>query len=387
MTSTLRTIRISFVGLVLLALLIASGTAGAQIRATVGASLTLSGPNEVYGLSQQRGMQLAVREINGGAVPGVRLNLKVIDDKGPAEGASSAFGVFARSDVSAVMGPTLSSVACVVDHFAQAARMPVIGISNTQNCVDSGTGETYDLTGIGSFVFRPALTERSYAPRVVKAVAESSRQPSTAGLIVGSSAFGRTSGDIYRAALAANNLRLTIEEELAPGATDYAEVATAIKNADPDIVVLTALPDEGVPLLIQLRAKGYNKPVIGSNAFNSRRVIRDAKAAANGLIVGAAWSANTKSNANTKFTRAFRARYKVAPDQFAAQAYAYTYVLARAIRAAGSASPSAVQPRLAASRRVPTVLGSFSFNARRDGVSPVVILEVQNQRYRGFRRR
>lgn len=380
-------IRLSVIATALLALLVVSAGAGAQVRATVGASLTLTGPNEVYGLSQQRGMQLAVREINGGAVPGVRLTLKVIDDKGTVEGASSAFGVFARSDVTAVFGPTLSNVACSVDHFAQAARMPVLGISNTQNCFDSGTGAAYDLTSIGSFVFRPALTERSYAPRVVKAVAESSRQPTTAGLVVGSSPFAQSSGEIYRSAIEANKLRLTIEGEIPAGTTDFSAIAASINAADPDIVVLTALPNEGVPLLVALRAAGYRKPVIGSNAFNSQRVIREAKGAANGLIVGSAYSVSGQSSANQRFVRAFRAQYKTAPDQFAAQAYAYTYVLARAIRAAGNASPAAVQPRLAQSRRVPTVLGNFSFNNRRDGVSPVQILQVERGQFRDFRRR
>lgn len=364
-----------------------AAAASAQVNATVGAALTLSGTNASYGLSQQRGINLAVREINRGSVSGVRLTVKTIDDKGSVEGASSAFGVFARSNVSAIFGPTLSPVACSVDHFAQAARMPVLGISNTQNCIDSETRTEYPLTSIGTFVHRPALPEAVIAPRVVRAVARSSAQPTSAGLVVGSDAFAATSGPIYKSALERNSLTITTEQSIPPGTTDFTAIAQTVATADPDVVVITALPAEGVPFLIALRNAGYRRTVIGSNAFNSASVIAEAKSAANGLVVGAAWSEATRTAANKKFIADFRKRYRVAPDQFAAQAYAYTYVLANAVQAARSASPDAVNAKLASTKRLRTVLGRFSFNAQRNGVSPVVVQQVKNRKFVLFNRR
>jgi branched-chain amino acid transport system substrate-binding protein len=379
--------RLSVIAAVAASILALAATASAQTSATIGAALTLTGTNGSYGLSQQRGINLAVREINRGSVSGVRLTVKTIDDKGSIEGASSAFGVFARSNVSAILGPTLSPVACSVDHFAQAARMPVLGISNTQNCLDSLTGEEYALTSIGTFVHRPALTEALIAPRVVRAVARSSAQPTSAALIVGSDAFAKTSGPIYKNALEANALTITSEQTIPAGTTDYATLAAGVATADPDIVVITALPAEGVPILVALRNAGYRRTVIGSNAFNSAEVIAEAKAAANGLVVGAAWSAATRTAANRKFIADFRKRYRVAPDQFAAQAYAYTYVVANAIKEARSASPDAVNGKLSSTKRLRTVLGRFSFNAARNGISPVVVQQVKNRKFTRFTRR
>lgn len=379
--------RLPVIAAVAASILALTATASAQVNATVGAALTLTGTNATYGLSQQRGINLAVREINRGSVSGVRLTVKTIDDKGSIEGASSAFGVFARSNVSAILGPTLSPVACSVDHFAQAARMPVLGISNTQNCVDSAAGTEYPLTSIGTFVHRPALTEAVIAPRVVRAVARSSAQPTSAGLVIGSDAFAATSGPIYKSALEKNSLAITTEQTIPAGTTDFAALAQTVATADPDIVVITALPAEGVPFLVALRNAGYRRTVIGSNAFNSAAVIAEAKAAANGLVVGAAWSETTTTAANKKFIDAFRKRYRVAPDQFAAQAYAYTYVVAHAVKAARSASPDAVNGKLSTTKRLSTILGRFSFNAQRNGVSPVVVQQVKNRKFVRFSRR
>ncbi|MEI7438978.1 MAG: ABC transporter substrate-binding protein, partial [Thermoleophilia bacterium] len=157
-----------------LAILIPAAAA-APVTVNVGAALTLTGPNQAYGLSSRRGIDLAAKEINAGAVSGVKMNVKTIDDLGTAAGAAAAYGVFFRDNVSVLMGPTLSDVALTVDNFAQAARIPVMGISNTQP----------GITEIGTFIFRPALTEAVVLPAVVKAVATSSLMPKTAVVIQG----------------------------------------------------------------------------------------------------------------------------------------------------------------------------------------------------------
>lgn len=350
----------------------------ATVTVNVGAALTLTGPNQVYGLSSRRGIDLAAEEINAGAVRGVRLNVKTIDDLGTAAGAAAAYGVFFRDNVSVLMGPTLSDVALTVNNFAQAARIPVMGISNTQP----------GITEIGTFVFRPALTEAVVLPAVVKAVTTSSLLPKTAVVIQGSDSFAATSGPILSTAITANGLMLTKTVLVPVGTIDYSTIASEVKAADPDVVAITALPAEGVPLLIALRVAGYKKKIIGSNAFASQAVITGAGKAANGLIVGTSWSASTVSDANTTFIKNFKQAYQRTPDQFAATAYAYTYVLAAAAKRGKSATQDAITAQLTAitgQKSVSTLLGKFTFDAARNGISPVTVQEVVKQKFTAFK--
>ena len=360
-----------------LAILIPSATA-APVKVNVGAALTLTGPNAAYGLSSRRGIDLAAKEINEGAVSGVKFNVKTIDDFGTAAGAAAAYGIFFRDNVSVLMGPTLSDVALTVNYFAQAARIPVLGISNTQPGVSD----------IGTFIFRPALTEAVVLPAVVKAVATSSLMPKTAVVIRGSDAFAATSAPIFTTAITANGMSVSKEVFVPVGTTDFTTIAADVKAMDPDIVAITALPAEGVPLLKALRAAGYKGKIMGSNAFASNVVTASAGAAANGLIVGTSWSASTKSRANKKFIKAFKQAYKRTPDQFAATAYAYTYVLAAAAKMAGSATQDAITAQLTAmtiGKAIPTLLGPFRFDAARNGVSPVTIQVVTHQKFSIFK--
>jgi len=346
----------------------------APVTVNVGATLTLSGPNAAYGLSSRRGIDLAAKEINAGAVRGVSMKVTTIDDLGTPEGASAAYGVFFRAGVSTIMGPTLSSVALVVNHFAQGARIPVVAVSNTLP----------GITEVGTFVFRGSLTEQFVTPRVVKAVAMSSLQPKTAVVVMGSDEYSLGAGAILSAALTSNAVILNKTVAIPAGTTDFAAIAAEIKAADPDIVAIGALPADGVPLLIALRNAGYKKKIIGSTSFNSQSVITGAQSAANGLIVGASWSSAVDKPANTTFIKAFKKEYRLMPDQYAAAAYAYTYVVAAAAKNGKSATQESMQTQLAAitgSKFVSTLLGRFRFDSNRNGVSPVVIQEIVNQKF------
>ncbi|MEY4225504.1 MAG: hypothetical protein RL190_261 [Actinomycetota bacterium] len=372
-------LRLSALTAALLMLGVLAGTAAAQraVTVNVGAALTLTGANQAYGLSSRRGIDMAAKEINAGAIRGVRINVKTVDDLGTPQGAAAAFGIFFRDGVTAIMGPTLSSVALTVDHFAQGARIPVLGISNTQP----------GITEIGTFIFRPALTENVVLPDVVKAVATSPLAPKTTVLIQGSDEFAVATAPIFAGAFEANQIALAKTIVVPPGTTDFTAIAAEVKAADPDIVTITALPAEGIPLLKALRAAGVRKKVIGSNAFNTQAIIKGAGPAANGLIVGTPWTIADTSERNVKWVKAFKKEYRRTPDQFAATAYAYTYVVAEAARSGGAASQVAMQTKLAAitgTNGVSTLLGKFRYDANRNGITPVRVQQVLGGRFTLF---
>jgi len=371
--------RISAVLIALIAIVIAVPAASAApLTVNVGATLSLTGDAAAYGLSSRKGIDLAAKEINGGAISGVKVNVKTIDDLSTTAGAAAAYGVFFRDGVSSIMGPTLSSVALDVDPFAQAARIPVLGISNTQP----------GITEIGNFIFRPALTEEYVLPQVVKAVATSTLLPKTAVVIQGSDVFAATSGPLLATSLTTNGISVKKTELVPAGTTDFSAIAADVKANDPDIVAISALAPEGVPLLQALRNAGYKKAIIGSNGLNSGAVIKGAGAAANGLIVGTAWASWNQTPANKTFIKAFKKAYKSTPDQFAATAYAYTYVLATAAKNGKAATQDAIATQLAAitgTKNVKTLLGNFSFDVNRNGISPVLVQQVTGGKFGAFK--
>ena len=82
--------RAALLALAVLALLVAIPSASAApVSVNLGAALSLTGNASAYGLSSRRGIDLAAAEINAGAVSGVRMRVKTVDDLSTTPGAAA----------------------------------------------------------------------------------------------------------------------------------------------------------------------------------------------------------------------------------------------------------------------------------------------------------
>src|SRR5207237_8201531 len=154
----------------------------------------------------------------------------------------------------------------------------------------------------------------------------------------------------------------------------------------PGAVVVHGPGEAAAPNLEQGRQQRLrNGPINGSNAVNSDTGVRSGGDAAEGLIVGSAWSAANPSARNQQFIQSYRARYGVDPDQLATQAYTGVYILASAIQDANTTTdPRAVRDALERVNKLDTPLGQFSFNAQHDADYPPTVQIVRKGRLQLF---
>jgi branched-chain amino acid transport system substrate-binding protein len=343
----------------------------------VGAALSLSGPAMQVGMAQRNGLKLAQDEINTSHMLGnKRLEVVVDDDGSDRDQASTVFQRFIEnSHVLAIMGPTLSDTALSVDPMAQQAGVPVLAISN------AATG----ITEIGNFIFRESLSESQLVPRIIAAL-RGRLALNSAALLYSDNDPNRAGFHGFKSALQSLGIRITDEQTFNPDQTDFSPQLEDIAASRPDVLFVVAPSSAAASILVQARGHGLDKlPIVGNNAFNSDAVLRNAGDAAEGLIVGSAWSANTASPRNQQFMQSYRARYGVNPDQIAAQAYTGVYILATAIHDANtSTDPRAVRDALEQITGLDTPLGSFSFNDEHEADYPCIVQVVRQGRFVKF---
>jgi branched-chain amino acid transport system substrate-binding protein len=353
-----------------------NGASTGQI-ARIGAALSLTGPARLFGAAQRSGIKLAQDEINASRMLGsTRLEIIVEDDGSDRDQASAAFQRFIEnSHVLAIMGPTLSDTALSVDPLAQQAGVPVLAISNAAG----------GITQIGNFIFRNCLSESQLTPQIIKMVRQRLKVKNAA-LLYSDTDPNRAGSRGFKQALQGMGVNIVADEVFNPGGTDFSEQLDAIVASRPDALFVTAPAHAAAPILIQARQRlPKNLPIIGSNAFNSDTVLRSAGDAAEGLIVGSAWSAANPSARNQQFIQSYRARYGVDPDQLAAQAYTGVYILATALNDAGNASdPRAMRDALERIDKLDTPLGVFSFNDAHDADYSPVVQIVRNGHFQLF---
>jgi branched-chain amino acid transport system substrate-binding protein len=343
----------------------------------IGAALSLTGPAKLSGMAQRNGIKLAQDEINASRVLGnTRLEVIVDDDGSDREQASTVFHRFIEnSHVLAIMGPTLSDTALSVDPMAQQAGVPVLAISNA----------TSGLTEIGDFIFRECLSEGQLTPAIIKAI-RSRFKLHSAALLYSDTDPNRAGSHGFKASLQDLGIRIATEHTFSRDQTDFSPQLEDIAASRPDALFVVAPSSAAGTILIQARQHGLDKlPIVGNNAFNSAAVLRSAGDAAEGLIVGSAWSAEKTSARNQQFINSYRTRYGVDPDQLAAQAYTGVYILATAIQNAQTVTePRAVRDALEQINGLDTPLGSFSFNDAHEADYPPIVQVVQLGRFVGF---
>ena len=290
----------------------------------IGVAEALSGGAAQYGAAIRNGFQLAAEQINAaGGINGDKIQLVIEDEQGKKEEAINVFKKLLFQDkVLMVFGPTLSNSAQAADPIAQASKTVVFGTSNTAD----------GITSIGDYVFRNSVTEADVLPETLKMAIRKGNIKKVAVLYGNDDVFTKSGYDNFKKALADLNLSVTTTETFAKGDVDFKAQLTKIKAGNPDAIVLSALIAEGGPIMVQARQLGLNIPFIGGNGMNSVKVFDLAKDKSDGLYVGSPWSIENQTETNRKFVVAYTSKFKMAPDQFAAQAYDALHIATQALK-------------------------------------------------------
>jgi len=332
----------------------------------VGAALSLTGAAASYGESQQKGLEVALEELN--AKEGVEYDLRIEDDATDPEQGIAVFEQFiSRDPVSIILGPTLSNAAKVTDPIAQEEGVPVLGISNT----------AAGITEIGDYIFRNSLPEAAVIPQTIATATETLGLETVVVMYSNDDAFTESGYQAFQAALQDEGLEIAETLTFSKADTDFRALLTQADAAGADALVVSALIEAAIPLVTQARELGIDLPIIGGNGFNSPRLMAEAGEAAEGVIVGAAWNSASEGPENAEFIEAFTAMHDSEPDQFAAQAYTGLMLVDVAVRAGCSTERDAIRENLGGLEDIPTPLGSFSFE-NREPQHPAVVQIVED---------
>ena len=360
-------------GILLIAALAVPATGAAQGQGIrVGLAVAIKSDIALYGDPIRNGFLIAFRQFNERRL--ILIDPIIEDTGGSRDGAIDAFQKLIRRDeVAVILGPVLSSQAFAADPLAVQAGVPVVAVSNPAKGIPE----------IGPTVFRISAPEAAQIPKEI-ATAKKVLHLERVVVLYDNADDSTVSG--YRAfagELEKNGIQVADTITFARGGSDFSEPLARAKAATPQAIVVSALAREGALLLTQARGLGISVPFIGGYGLNDASVLAGAGAAAEGLIVGAAWVPSAPSVMNVKFYNAYKDTYKREPNQLAAQAYAGAQVVAEAIRRARLAGGedirtqrSRITQALKTIKNLETPLGRISITSARDVDQPRTYVAV-----------
>ncbi|WP_042347614.1 ABC transporter substrate-binding protein [Bacillus massiliigorillae] len=343
------------------------------IKAKFGVISFITGSGAAYGEAITNGFNLAKKEIN--AEGKVNIELVIEDSAGKQEQAlSAAQKLMADNNIIGLLGPTLSTEMNVVAQEADMNGIPIMGTSTTADGIPQ----------IGDYVFRNSIPEALAIPASMKKAVEKYKAKKVAILYGNDDVFTKSGYDTMKKEAEKQGLEVLDTETFQKGQSDYNAQLTKIKGLKPDLILCSALYNEGAVIMDQARKMGIDVPFVGGNGFNSPQVIEIAGAAADGLVVATPWFGAKDDPKVKEFNTKYKEAYGKDPDQFAAQAYDAMKIYAKALENAGEADRDAFRDALADIKDFDGILGKFSFDKDGDVVMEPTVLIIKNGKFQLF---
>ncbi len=338
----------------------------------VGVVLSITGRfASTFGRPMGTGFELALAEINNSQLGGGRIGFIIEDDQSTVEGAIEAYNKLIQQDgVPVILGPATSGQAKAVFPIAQENQVVAF----------SPTSAARGLSAIGDFVFRAALTTNVLIPIGVETTSAKLGYKKAATMYDESDVFSTDSDEAVRESLAANSVEVLITETFHGGDTDFSEQLTRIRDANPDVIFISALSPEKPGILAQGRQLGIPDSVPFIIRTLTVADVQAAGDAAEGAITFVGWASTANTPGNRAFVQNYIEKYGVEPNNYAARSYAAFHILAEAIANAQSTDSTAIRDALANITDFDTVFGPFSFDAVGDAVyDPKILIVVNGQ--------
>ncbi|MHC6203086.1 ABC transporter substrate-binding protein [Breznakiellaceae bacterium SP9] len=332
---------------------------------TIGGIFPLSGPVAEYGLEAQKGIQLAIAEINAaGGIGGRQVVLISEDDEGDATKSVNAFMKLTRRDgAKLVIGSLTSGPTIAVSERAQAQGVVLMAPAASNPVV----------TDAGNFIFRACFIDPFQGTVGGQFAAQSLGAKRAAILYEVSNDYSVGLQENFVKAFTANGGTVAANEVYNTGDVDFNAQLTRIKAANPDVVYLPEYYSDVALIAKQLRAQGINTPIVGADGWDGLTG-NAGDEVLNGFYTSNFTNDSTEQRV-VKFVKDFQAKFNVKPGAFAALGYDSMSLLKDAITAAGSDDAKAVRDALTRINGS-YITGNIKFDAKRNPVKSAVVLEI-----------
>ena len=301
----------------------------------IGVTGPFTGGSSSMGVSMRDGVKLAIDEINkAGGVLGRPLQAVERDDEARNElGVQIAQELINKERVVATLGFINTGVALASQRFYQEAEIPVINNVATGTVISSQFAKER-----ANYVFRTSAADAIQAPMIVdEAIAR--RGFKKPAILADSTNYGQLGREDLEKALAAKGVKPVATEKFNIGDTDMTSQLLRAKEAGADVVLTYGIGPELAQIANGMAKLGWKVPLVGSWTLSMASFIDTAGPNGNGAVMPQTFIQLPNTPKREAFIKAYQAAYKVdrMPSPVsAAQGYDSVYLLAAAIKQAGS---------------------------------------------------
>ena len=343
-----------------------------QTGIPVGQFGSLTGAQATFGESSDKGVQLALEEINGsGGVLGQQIRLITRDNQSkPGDTSTTVRELITRDKVVALIGEVASGRSLEAAPIAQRSGIPMISPSSTSEKV----------TEAGDHIFRVCFID-PFQGKVCAKFARGLGVTKAAILTDVSKDYSLGLTKSFRTEFAKGGGVITGEQSYSGGDKDFSAQLTAIKAGNPQVIFLPAYYTEAPLIIRQARQLGITVPFIGGDGWDSPELVAVGGDSVEGCYFSNHFSNQSTDPKVTSFVTSYRKKYGSDPDAISALGYDALRILADAMKRAGTTDPAKVNAAITTTKDFPGVTGKITLDEHRNPNKPAVILQVKNGKF------
>ncbi len=314
----------------------------------IGLTGPLTGDASQYGISVQRGAQIAVDEINAaGGLNGVSFSLNMKDDKATAADASTGYDALYEEGMQVSLCSVTSGSA---ESFA--SRADEDGVFSL-----TPSGSSDKVINASKYAFRVCFGDPDQG---TLAADELSKEFANIGAIYDNSdPYSQGIYEAFKAEMAKLGKEYKEQTFDAENKRDFSTQAEALKDCD--VIFLPIYYTEAGLIAKACAAKGCKAELFGCDGLDGVKEQIDSSVTAKIKYITPFDASSTDENVKS-FVSTFETKYDSTPDQFAADGYDAVYIIYEAMKTAGVDNVK-VDPQVLGEALIATVTAdSFSYS-------------------------
>lgn len=342
--------------------------ASGKFEVRVGANFELSGDNAKWGKESQEGIDLAVEEIN--ADPANTFRLKVLYEDNATEEPKSKAAVsklIHQDGVQVIVGSVASNMTMAAQQVAQEARIPLITAHSTNVKITRNNDE---------YIFRTCFNDEFQGPYMARYALEELKAKTAVLIVQKGNSYSEGLVASFEKTFTEGGGKVLATEAYQKKDTDFQTMAVKIKAANADCVWLPGYFKEVALIIKQARSQGFEKTFLGTDGWDNQDFYK-----IGGPVVKDNYFCNhfSSGDSNPKvqtLVKKYEAKYGRKPGAMVALGYEVMFVVADAVRRAGSADPRAIRDAIATVKDLETVCGTITMTPQREAKKPAVLLKT-----------
>lgn len=321
----------------------------------IGAVLPLTGDFQLYGQSIQKGVELAFENLLSSDTE-FQYSLSVEDSESDPEKGAALVEQLYGDGFTAIIGGVTTAEAMkavpVADRYDRVLLSP--------------SASTPELTGISKYFYRVFVSDSREGTTMANFATQKLKISSTV-ILAKEDAFAQGNQEVFEVNFKRQGGEVLDKVVFPADGGDFSGLVGRVMTLVPDSVYIAAYAEETSQIILELRRQEYKGYVLATAAFASPEIIEQVGQPAEGVfLTQAGFDTKSEEPLIKNFVDAYREKYGLTPDLYAAHGYDSVLVLAEALRDSGGEFASDLWSALRGLRDFQGVTGTLQFNERGD---------------------